>query len=52
MPPLLHFEAEEIADGHALTPPCNYRLMRVTRCGTDTFSKRRMRCQLPENMNA
>jgi hypothetical protein len=39
MPPLLHFEAEEIADGHALTPPCNYRLMRVTRCGTDRLEQ-------------
>lgn len=35
MPPLLHFEAEQVADARELNPPCNYRLLRVTRCGTD-----------------
>ncbi|MDE2626254.1 MAG: DUF3141 domain-containing protein [Burkholderiales bacterium] len=35
MPPLLHFESEPIADAHAFEPPSNYRLLRVTRCGTD-----------------
>lgn len=37
MPPLLHFESEPVADGHELDPPCNYRLLRVTRCGTDAL---------------
>lgn len=37
MPPLLHFESEQIADGHDLEPPCNYRLLRVTHCGTDAL---------------
>lgn len=35
MPPLLHFDAEQIADAHDHHPPCNYRLLRVTRCGSD-----------------
>lgn len=39
MPPLLHFEAEQIADGHDLDPPCNYRLLRITRCGTDALER-------------
>ncbi len=39
MPPLLHFESEQIADGHDLQPPCNYRLLRVTRCGTDALER-------------
>jgi hypothetical protein len=39
MPPLLHFESELVADGHDLVPPSNYRLLRVTRCGTDALEK-------------
>lgn len=39
MPPLLHFESEQISDGHELQPPCNYRLLRVTRCGTDALER-------------
>jgi hypothetical protein len=39
MPPLLHFESEPVADGHELDPPCNYRLLRVTRCGTDALER-------------
>ncbi|SCK20491.1 Poly(3-hydroxyalkanoate) synthetase [Variovorax sp. HW608] len=39
MPPLLHFESEQIADGHDLEPPCNYRLLRVTRCGSDALER-------------
>jgi hypothetical protein len=39
MPPLLHFEAEEVADAHAYSPPCNYRLLRITRCGTDALEQ-------------
>lgn len=39
MPPLLHFEAEEVADAHAFVPPCNYRLLRITRCGTDALER-------------
>ncbi|WP_241517168.1 DUF3141 domain-containing protein [Roseateles puraquae] len=39
MPPLLHFESEQIADGRDLQPPCNYRLLRVTRCGTDALER-------------
>lgn len=39
MPPLLHFESEPIADGADLDPPCNYRLLRVTRCGTDALER-------------
>jgi hypothetical protein len=39
MPPLLHFEAEEVADAHAFSPPSNYRLLRVTRCGTDALER-------------
>ena len=35
MPPLLHFEAEVAADAHTFDPPSNYRLLRVTRCGSD-----------------
>ena len=39
MPPLLHFEAETVAEGCELTPPSNYRLLRITRCGTDAWEK-------------
>ncbi|RTL46319.1 MAG: DUF3141 domain-containing protein [Burkholderiales bacterium] len=39
MPPLLHFESEQIADGHDHEPPCNYRLLRVTRCGSDALER-------------
>lgn len=39
MPPLLHFESEPVADGRDLDPPSNYRLLRVTRCGTDALEK-------------
>ncbi|HHG4505149.1 DUF3141 domain-containing protein [Pseudomonas aeruginosa] len=39
MPPLLHFESEQVADGHDLQPASNYRLLRVTRCGTDALEK-------------
>jgi hypothetical protein len=35
MPPLLHFEAEEVADARAYSPPSNYRLLHITRCGSD-----------------
>lgn len=39
MPPLLHFEAEEIANAHTFTPPSNYRLLRITRCGTERLER-------------
>lgn len=39
MPPLLHFESEPVADGHEFNPPSNYRLLRVTRCGSDALEK-------------
>jgi hypothetical protein len=39
MPPLLHFESETIAEGRECTPPSNYRLLRITRCGTDALEK-------------
>jgi hypothetical protein len=39
MPPLLHFESEPVADGHDLDPPSNYRLLRVTRCGSDALEQ-------------
>ena len=39
MPPLLHFESEEIARGYDFDPPCNYRLLRVTRCGSDRLEE-------------
>lgn len=39
MPPLLHFEYEPVADAHEFVPPSNYRLLRVTRCGTDALEK-------------
>lgn len=39
MPPLLHFEAEEVADAHTFSPPSNYRLLRITRCGTDHLER-------------
>ncbi|HCH6835692.1 TPA: DUF3141 domain-containing protein [Pseudomonas aeruginosa] len=39
MLPLLHFESEQVADGHDLQPASNYRLLRVTRCGTDALEK-------------
>lgn len=39
MPPLLHFDAEEVADAHAFSPPSNYRLLRITRCGTDHLER-------------
>jgi pimeloyl-ACP methyl ester carboxylesterase len=39
MPPLLHFEAEEVADAHAFSPPSNYRLLRITRCGSDGLER-------------
>lgn len=32
MPPLLHFEGEQVADARAFDPPCNYRLLRITSC--------------------
>jgi hypothetical protein len=39
MPPLLHFDAEQVADGRDGTPPSNYRLLRITRCGTDHLER-------------
>lgn len=39
MPPLLHFDAEPVADAHDFAPPCNYRLLRITRCGTDRLER-------------
>ncbi len=39
MPPLLHFESESVVSGQDLDPPSNYRLLRVTRCGTDALEK-------------
>ena len=39
MPPLLHFESEQVADGHTMTPATNYRLLRITRCGTDALER-------------
>jgi hypothetical protein len=39
MPPLLHFEAEEIADAHTFAPASNYRLLHITRCGTDHWEQ-------------
>jgi hypothetical protein len=39
MPPLLHFESETVAEGSEFTPPSNYRLLRITRCGTDAVEK-------------
>ena len=47
MPPLLHFESEEIADAHAFEPPSNYRLLRVTRCGTDHLERHLRRSAAP-----
>lgn len=41
MPPLLHFESEQVADGHDLQPASNYRLLRVTRCGGEACAQRR-----------
>lgn len=39
MPPLLHFESDTVAEGSEFTPPSNYRLLRITRCGTDALEK-------------
>lgn len=39
MPPLLHFESKTVAEGRECTPPSNYRLLRITRCGTDAWEK-------------
>lgn len=39
MPPLLHFESETVAEASQFTPPSNYRLLRITRCGTDALEK-------------
>lgn len=39
MPALLHFDAEEVADAHGFSPPSNYRLLRITRCGTDRLER-------------
>jgi hypothetical protein len=39
MPPLLHFESEAVAEASQFTPPSNYRLLRITRCGTDSWEK-------------
>ncbi|GAB3758854.1 DUF3141 domain-containing protein [Ramlibacter monticola] len=39
MPPLLHFNAEEVADAHDFSPPSNYRLLHITRCGTDGLER-------------
>lgn len=39
LPPLLHFESEPVADGRGLRPPSNYRLLRITRCGTDALER-------------
>lgn len=39
MPPLLHFESETVAEGRDLQPPSNYRLLRITKCGTDALEK-------------
>lgn len=39
MPPLLHFEAEAVADARDFATPSNYRLLRITRCGTDRLER-------------
>lgn len=39
MPPLLHFEHEQVADARDFEPPCNYRLLRITRCESDGLEK-------------
>jgi hypothetical protein len=39
MPPLLHFDAAQVADGRDGSPPSNYRLLRITRCGTDHLER-------------
>jgi hypothetical protein len=39
MPPLLHFDAEQVADGRDGSPPSNYRLLRITRCGSDHLER-------------
>lgn len=47
MRPPLHFEAEEVLDGHTLQQPTIYRLLRVTRCGTDAFEQYVRRAAAP-----
>ena len=32
MPPLLHFDGEQVADAREFASPCNYRLLRITSC--------------------
>lgn len=39
MPPVLHFESEPVADAHEFPSPCNYRLLKITRCGTDHLER-------------
>lgn len=39
MPPLLHFEAEQVADGRDGVPASNYRLLRITKCGSDRLEQ-------------
>jgi hypothetical protein len=39
MPPLLHFDAEPVADARDFAAPCNYRLLRITRCGSDHLER-------------
>jgi hypothetical protein len=39
MPPLLHFDAEPVANARDFPSPCNYRLLRITRCGTDHLER-------------
>lgn len=38
-PPVLHFEAETVLDARTFDPPCNYSLLRITRCGSDHLER-------------
>jgi len=47
MPPLLHFDAAPVADARDFASPCNYRLLRITRCGTDQLERHVRRDSAP-----
>lgn len=47
MPPLLHFDAEPVANARDFASPCNYRLLRITRCGTDRLERHVRRGSAP-----
>lgn len=39
LPPVLHFEYEAVLDARSFPRPCNYQLLKITRCGSDHLER-------------